>query len=80
MKAIEQRKQSMREINSRKLSSELLARTMGVFMKRKKTAATPPVTQAPHTEIAVRVTPMLSPNDRNSICLGTQASLRSLDQ
>lgn len=73
IKVREQRKQRLREKSSRKLSSELLALTMGVHLWRVKMKRTLQVQKEPSREMVVRVMPMVSLKDRNSTALGTQA-------
>ena len=73
------RKQRVREIRMKKLSSELLIRTMGVFLLWRKTPRTAMVRQAPTTAITVRDKPMAS-WDRNSTVLGMHLVPLSFDQ
>ena len=80
MKVREHRKHRVKEKSSRKLSSELLALTIGVFLCLKKMNATVAVKQAPIKEDSVRIDPMISVNDRNSVSFFSQSSLLSLDQ
>jgi hypothetical protein len=51
------RKHSVRDSRMKKLSSELLRRTMAVFLLWRNTARTAIVMQAPTTAIAVRAMP-----------------------
>lgn len=80
MKVREQRKHRVRENNSRKLSSELLALTRGVSMKQKNTTATTIVKQAPARENRVKMIPMFSVKERNSICFRVQRLWSLFDQ
>ena len=80
MKVREQRKHRVKEKSSRKLSSELLALTIGVFLCLKKMNATVAVKQAPNKEDTVRIAPMISVNERNSVSFFLQSSLLSFDQ
>lgn len=80
MKVREQRKHIIREKSSRKLRSELLARTMGVFLWQKNMQTTTQVQKEPKRDITSRAIPMVSVKDRNSTCLGMQVVLSSLDQ
>lgn len=80
MKVREQRKQRARENKSRKLSSELLALTSGVSMKQKNTAATAIVKQAPASENVVKMIPMVSVKERNSMRLRMQRLWSVFDQ
>lgn len=56
----EQRKQSFSDSKSRKLSSELLALTIGVDLKRKKTTETAVDAATPRRDRATRMMPMIS--------------------
>lgn len=80
MKVSEQRKHRVREKRSRKLCSELLALTRGVWRNRKKTQNTSDAKAAPNSETAARRAPMVSSYDKNSITLGTHWLRSSLDQ
>lgn len=80
MKVREHRKHIIREKSSRKLRSELLARTIGVVLWQKNMQTTTQVQKEPMREITRRVMPMVSVKDRNSTRLGMQAVLSSLDQ
>lgn len=80
MKVREHRKHIIREKSSRKLRSELLARTIGVVLWQKNMQTTTQVQKEPMREITRRVIPMVSVKDRNSTRLGMQAVLSSLDQ
>ena len=80
MKVREHRKHRVKEKSSRKLSSELLALTMGVFLFLKKINATTAVMHVPNKDAAVSSAPIISSYDRNSASFFTQASLLSFDQ
>uniref|UniRef100_A0AAV2J5F7 Uncharacterized protein n=1 Tax=Knipowitschia caucasica TaxID=637954 RepID=A0AAV2J5F7_KNICA len=60
MKVREHRKHRLSENSSRKLSSELLALTRGVFLYLKKIQATMQVMNVPNKEAAVSRAPMIS--------------------
>lgn len=72
MNSREHRKHSLSDIRSMKLSSELLAFTMGVCLLYRNTTATAAVITAPDTATVVRVMPMASVKERNSTVRGTQ--------
>ena len=80
MKVNEHKKHRVREKSSRKLSSELLALTIGDVLLQKNTAAIVMARQAPPTENAARMIPRTSSKDRNSTGLGKQVSLSALGQ
>ena len=80
MKVREHRKHRVKEKSSRKLSSELLALTIGVFLCLKKMNATVAVKQAPNKEDSVRIVPMISVYDKNSVSFFSHSSLLLLDQ
>ena len=80
MKVREHRKHRVKEKSSRKLSSELLALTIGVFLCLKKINATVAVKQAPIKEDSVRIVPMISVYDKNSVSFFSHSSLLLLDQ
>lgn len=80
MKVREHRKHRVREKSSRKLSSELLAFTRGVWRYWMKMDSTASVNEAPSSESTVRRAPMVSAFDRNSITFGTQRLRSSADQ
>ena len=80
MKVREHRKHRVKEKSSRKLSSELLALTMGVFLYLKKMNATAAVMHVPNKDAAVSNAPIISSYDRNSASFFTQASLPLFDQ
>ena len=80
MKVREHRKHRVKEKSSRKLSSELLALTIGVFLYLKKMNATTAVMHVPNKDAAVSSAPIISSYDRNSASFFTQASLLSFDQ
>ena len=80
IKVKEHRKHRVKEKSSRKLSSELLALTMGVFLYLKKMNATAAVMHVPNKDAAVSSAPIISSYDRNSASFFTQASLLSFDQ
>lgn len=60
MKVSGHRKHSSRESSSRELSSELLAFTMGVFLKLKKTTMVANAKQTPDRDTTVSAIPMAS--------------------
>ena len=75
MKVREQRKHNFNENSKRKLSSELLAFTMGVSLCFKKTTAVQKVIDTPSNEKVSRTLPMTSSNERYSVDFKTHTSL-----
>ena len=80
MKVREHRKHRVREKRSRKLSSELLALTIGVSFLIKNRTATSEVRKTPNRAKNTRTIPITSVNDRNSTAFSTHLSLLGLDQ
>ena len=80
MKVREHRKHRFKEKSSRKLSSELLALTIGVDMLTENIKITQQVHKEPSRATVVSVMPMVSLKDRKSTSLGKQAVLSTLDQ
>ena len=80
MKVREHRKHRVKEKSSRKLSSELLALTIGLVLWQENMRTTTQVQKEPMREIVTSVIPMVSLKERNSTCLGTQAVLPAFDQ
>lgn len=76
----EQRKQSFSDSKSRKLSSELLALTIGVDLKRKKITETAVAAATPKRDRVTRTIPMISWKERNSSMPATHATRSALDQ
>lgn len=75
-----QRKQNIRERSKSKLSSELFAFTIGVSLKCMNTTIVENVKQVPSRERAMRIIPIVSVYDRNSVIFMMQLSFLSLDQ
>ena len=80
MKVREHRKHRVKEKSSRKLSSELLALTTGVYLWWKNTMAVTMVKQAPAIENAAKIIPHTSWKERNSTSLGRQKFFSELGQ
>lgn len=80
MKVSEHKKHKVSEKRSRKLSSELLALTIGEFLWRKNTAAVTMARQAPPSENAAKMIPRTSWKERNSTGFGRQVSLCAFGQ
>lgn len=80
IKVREHKKHSVKEKSSRKLSSELLALTMGVVLLQKNISTTIQVVAEPIKEITTRVMPIVSLKERKSTRLGMQVVLSALDQ
>lgn len=80
MNVREHRKQRVKEKSSRKLSSELFALTIGVFLYLKNINATPVVMHVPNKDAAVRSAPIISSYDRNTASFLIQASFFSFGQ
>ena len=80
MKVSEHKKQRVREKSSKKLSSELLALTIGDVLWWKNTAAVTMARQAPAPENTARMNPRTSSKERNSTGLGRQVSPSALGQ
>ena len=80
MKVSEQRKHRAREKSNKKLSSELLALTIGVFLCLKNIIAIIIVINVPIIETAVSKIPIVSSYDKNSISFFTHSVLCGFDQ
>lgn len=75
-----QRKQKNRETSNSELSSELFALTSGVSRKCMKTIIVAKVRLAPNRDKVVRIIPIVSVYDRNSVAFMTHLSRLSFDQ
>ena len=75
MKVSEQRKHRANEKSSKKLSSELLALTIGVFLCLKNMIAIVVVRNVPIIETAVSKIPIVSSYDKNSVSFFTHSFL-----
>lgn len=80
IKVREHRKHRVKEKSSRKLSSELLARTNGVSLWVKKISVAIIVRKIPSREKVANIIPRISLYARNSTGFGMQASLWLFDQ
>ena len=80
MKVREQRKHRVSEKSSRKLSSELLAFTIGVSFFNINTMAVITVKKTPNREKNTNTIPITSVNKRNSTAFNTHLSLPGFGQ